>query len=79
MKEYFWNIFIALTQLLNTLTGGWPDESTSSRVYRLSQAGMPRAKVIHAAIDKLFFWQRNHCKSAYDEERKRYQFPPTLR
>ena len=36
LKRHIQHIGIALTQLLNTLLGGWPDESTSSRVYRLS-------------------------------------------
>ena len=32
-------ILIALDQLLNTLTGGWPDETMSSRAYRLAVEG----------------------------------------
>lgn len=31
MKPYFWNIFVALDQLLNTVFGGDPDETISSR------------------------------------------------
>lgn len=31
LKKYFWNIGISLSQLLNTLLGGDPDETTSSR------------------------------------------------
>ena len=32
MKMYFWNILISLDQLLNTLLGGFPDETLSSRM-----------------------------------------------
>lgn len=31
MKRYFWNMLIAIDQLLNTLFGGDPDETISSR------------------------------------------------
>lgn len=31
MKAYFWNIFISLSQLLNVILGGDPDETLSSR------------------------------------------------
>ena len=79
MKSYLWHIFIALTQLLNTLLGGWPDESTSSRVYRLEQTGMTRAGIARRFIDRIFFWQVDHCRQAYESERMRYQFPPILR
>lgn len=79
MSRYFWHIFIALTQMLNTLLGGWPDETTSSRVYRLEARGMRRAALARRLIDRLFFWQPHHCESAYESERRRYQFPPVLR
>jgi hypothetical protein len=32
MKQYIWNIAIALDQLGNVLTGGVPDETISSRM-----------------------------------------------
>lgn len=79
MKQYLWGIFIALTQLLNALLGGWPDETTSSRAWRLEQQGSAAGRVARIAIDTLFFWQRGHCESSYDSERARYQLPPILR
>lgn len=79
MKAYFWRIFIALTQLLNTLTGGYPDETTSSRLWRLEQQGNERASFLRGIVDLLFMWQHDHCRMAYESERKRYQFPPMLR
>ena len=71
--------FVALDQLINTLIpNGYADETLSSRAYR------------HAAIkkdcrwpmwlvDHLFFWQSEHCKSAYESEVERYQLPPSMR
>jgi len=32
MKKYFWNILISIDQLANTVAGGDPDETISSRV-----------------------------------------------
>lgn len=79
MKTYFWHIGVALTQLLNTLLGGWPDESTSSRLWRLEQQGVVRAGAFRRLVDRLFWWQPGHCRLAYEAERRRYQFPPILR
>jgi len=31
IKKYFWNILISLDQLINTILGGDPDETISSR------------------------------------------------
>jgi len=36
---YFWNILISLDQLLNTILGGWPDESLSSRMGKKIEKG----------------------------------------
>lgn len=68
---------IAVDQLLNTLLGGWPDETLSSRCYRWARDGArawPRR-----VVDGLFFWQREHCKSSYESEREGRQSPPELR
>ena len=68
---------IAVDQLINTLFMGWPDETLSSRCWRWELEGIrawPRK-----LVDTLFFWQPNHCRSAYESERKRLQYPPELR
>ena len=68
---------IAIDQLINTLLGGWPDETFSSRCYRWARDGVrawPRK-----LVDGLFFWQREHCKSSYESEREGRQSPPELR
>lgn len=79
MKLYCWNIFVGLTQLLNTLFAGWPDESTSSRLYRLEQQGHQAGLLLRPIVDRLFGWQAEHCRMAYESERRRYQLPPILR
>lgn len=70
-------VLIAIDQLVNALLAGWPDETLSSRAYRWDNDGVrswPK-KVINA----LFFWEKNHCLSAYTNEREGRQLPPELR
>jgi hypothetical protein len=63
---------IAVDQLVNTLAGGWADETISSRAHRTS----PRlAKV----IDTLLWFDEDHCRQSYLSERTRNQCPPELR
>lgn len=79
---YFLNILIAIDQLGTTLVGGFPDETLSSYAYRMSLKNKPWGRIWRPTIDWLFSWQNypeGHCKAAYDEERKRLQFPPDLR
>lgn len=75
--RYLFHNLIAVTQFLNTLTGGFPDESTSSRAYR--QRHKTHWRVIRTVIDAAFFWQVEHCAMAYLAERERRQTPPELR
>lgn len=74
----FYIIFIALSQLLNTLLGGWPDETTSARSYRMHRDSR-FWKVMYRFINMLFFWQEDHCKWAYDLEVQLRPIPPQLR
>ena len=68
---------IAVDQLINTLLGGWPDETLSSRCYRWSRDGV---RTWHCKfVDWLFFWQKAHCKSSYESEKEGRQLPPELR
>ena len=75
---YFYNLFISLDQLANTLYGGWPDETISARAYR-EQWKMEKW------IDLLFWYQkhelghRNHCQQAYWHEQDRRDLPPEYR
>jgi|TARA_B110000908_G_scaffold49984_1_gene61093 hypothetical protein len=62
LKRYFWNWFIWGTQGLNTLLAGSPDESTSSRAYRLKE------KIVWKDLYSLINWlfrDKDHCKDAY--------------
>lgn len=63
MTEYLKRVWSALSQLINVvLLMGEPNESISGRCYR---EPWPRAMAI---INALFFWQVNHCRSAYTKD-----------
>ena len=70
-------VLIGIDQLVNALLGGYCDESLSSRAYRWEHDGVrswPRR-----LIDRLFFWEEQHCFQSYQSEREGRQLPPELR
>jgi len=77
LMRYLRHNLTALTQLLNTLLGGYPDESTSSRAHR--QQDRLRWRIARRLINALFFWQHDHCHLAWKEETMYRQMPPELR
>ena len=78
MSRRLEQIPIAIDQLVNTICGGWADETISSVAWRKRQEGKGWA-ILRRVIDTLFFWQTNHCRSAYESEKNRRQLPPELR
>lgn len=77
--NYLYNIAIALDQLLNTVVGGWPDETLSSYAHRMREKRQPYWWWAADVIDRLFFWQEGHCASAHESEMLRRQSPPSTR
>lgn len=71
-------ILIAIDQLVNTIFGGWADETISSVAWRKRNEGRGW-RFLRCLIDGLFFWQKDHCKSAYESELERRQLPDELR
>jgi len=78
-RGYFRNVLIGIDQLANAATGGWPDETLSSRCGRLGHR-YPY-KFWKVLIDALFypFQGPNHCVNAYKKELTRYHFAPEMR
>lgn len=75
-------VLIAIDQLINSLLfflpgGCWADESLSARSWRCRE--MPPFTKIQPAIDRLFFFEQDHCRSSYESERSRKQLPPEER
>lgn len=74
--DYF-QVLVAVDQLINTFFGGMADETLSSRAHRLKiERGR---KLASAVINVIFFWQKDHCKEAYESELKRAHLPETMR
>lgn len=71
-------ILLAVDQLANALTGGWADETISSRAYRNREVSA-FWKIGHKLINALFFFQPNHCYEAYMSEVNGTQQSPDLR
>lgn len=80
MTRYIFRILVALSQLGNTLLGGYPDESMSARAWRTARAGRLPGAITRPLIDFVFFVvtfgrDKNHCRNAYESEKLRRQFP----
>jgi hypothetical protein len=69
-------VLIALDQLINTLIGGFADETLSARAHRQALKGHVMQEKV---IDMMFFWQPHHCKTAYESEMRRSQLPKEYR
>lgn len=84
MKKIPWwlSVLIAIDQLLNAMLWGWPDETLSSRAYRMAELeDNPKTRWIIARylIDKMFFWQEDHCYQSFLTERALHQMPIEVR
>lgn len=72
---------IAIDQLVNTIFGGWADETLSCRAWRQRERKRHWA-ITRRVIDALFLWlfcQKDHCQTAYESELQRRHLPPELR
>lgn len=66
MGRYLINLLISIDQFINTIFGGKPDDTISSRAHKLYRIGKP---LLSRIIDSIFFWEKNHCeKSVEDDE-----------
>ena len=63
---YAKSVGIAADQLINAVLGGRPSETLSVRAYRLGVLDGRRGwRRVVWFINKLFWWQKNHCRGAY--------------
>lgn len=70
-------VMVAVDQLINTFLGGWADETLSARAWRHKLDGSRSWPAW--VIDHLFFWQKDHCRTAWQSELDRAHLPPSLR
>lgn len=75
--SYWLNLAIAIDQLANTIFYGSPDETMSSRAWRLEQErGRKWPRIL---IDMLLWFDKDHCYQSYLSEIERKQLPPQMR
>jgi hypothetical protein len=78
MRTYLLYNAIAVDQLINTLLGGAPDETLSSRAYRTEQRNKYFGMFFRPLIDLVFWFDKNHCKNAYFAEINKLQLPSNM-
>lgn len=67
LHQYAFNLLYAIDALVNTLIGGDPRETISSRLGKGQLAGKPVHSAIAAAVDwffRVFFSEPEHCKNS---------------
>jgi hypothetical protein len=67
MKRYIWNILVSIDQLFNTILGGFPDETMSSRMGKhVAKKDCPFCKLVCKFLN---LFETNHCIKSieYDE------------
>ena len=77
-------LLIAFDQFLTVLVfmvlfpklTSWADETFSARCHRMALGGITLPEKI---VDKIFFFDKNHCAESYKSELEGRQLPPSLR
>ncbi|MFW9595983.1 MAG: hypothetical protein ACMV1D_10890 [Macromonas sp.] len=78
MKQRVLNVLIALDQFLfclATLGHSSPDETLSAAAWRWEQAGKLRGRVLRPLVDTLFWFDPDHCRTAFESEVQRKHLP----
>jgi len=64
MKRYLFNILIAIDQFFNTLAGGDPDETISSRIGKRTETCL-LCRWMCAVLNKI---NPQHCKNSIEKD-----------
>lgn len=69
--RYALNVLAAWSQFWNAIWGGHRDQSFSARAYEASLMDRRWGVIAVALIDRLFWFQPDHCRRAFlaDDER----------
>lgn len=65
IKRWFWNVLISVDQLGNTLAGGDPDETISSRAGKAKQEGKRWGCVLCRILN---WFDRGHCDKSIEPD-----------
>lgn len=64
--QYFWNVLVALDQFANTLLGGDPDETMSSRMGKDIREN--KCKLCRVICYLLGLIQKDHCNKSIEPD-----------
>lgn len=65
MKQYLWNILISLDQFANTVLGGSPDETISSRAGKAMREGKVWGCVLCRFLN---LFENEHCAKSIETD-----------
>lgn len=68
---YLINLATAISQLVNAMVGGHPDETLSARAWRGHIEGNAFWSMLRLSLNSVFFWQVDHCRSSFLADCKR--------
>ena len=79
IREHLYQIVIAIDQLVNTLFGGYADETISARCYRKRHKRY--WAVLRFLLDLIFYPidGKGHCMQAFNNEQQRVHMPSVYR
>lgn len=66
VKRYIWNLLISIDQFFNTLLGGFPDETLSSRMGK--HVVKRNCKVCRIICRILDIFEKNHCTKSIEKD-----------
>ena len=67
IKDYFWNLLVAVDQLFNTILGGDPDETISSRIGKAKRRGEKWA-IWFTKVGNIVLGKNHFIKSIEEDE-----------
>ena len=79
MKQRALNLLISLDQFLFcclTLGNSYPDETASAAAWRMENAGKIQGRLFRPLIDRLFWFDPNHCRVSFEDEYNNQQRAP---
>jgi hypothetical protein len=66
VKRYIWNLLISLDQLMNTILGGFPDETMSSRMGKhVAKKDCPFCNFVCKFLN---LFQKDHCVKSIESD-----------
>lgn len=65
MKRYIWNILLTIDQGINTILGGDPDETISSRAAKRRKEGARWACILCKFLN---IFDKNHCNENIEDD-----------